>query len=220
MSTTNGLELKLILNSTAIKTGGTIAVEILVLNTLDHNLTLASGPTWNQTILALNGNMYSLNAYDYVCGDSPDYYFANFVLFQGHYTAENVSSAGRPLTERYPFYPPCAGVANTPVPVTFLPNGDKVIISYPGQTPFNLTAEASATTLHCPASGISGNSGQINCGYGQGGLVGYWNSSAYAAGGDNSFASRAFTYFPPGEYTIVAFDAWNQYSYATFTVSN
>ena len=164
--------------------------------------------------------MYSLNNYDYVCSLNPDYYFANFVLFKGHYSAENISSAGSPLPERYPLYPPCAGNANTPFPVTFLPNGDKVIVPVPGQAPFNVTAEENATTLHCAGPGIGGNGGEINCGYGQGGLVGYWNSSAYSADGNWSLTSPGFTYFPPGEYTIVAFDAWNQLTYATFTVTS
>ncbi|MDA4118301.1 MAG: hypothetical protein OK455_08155 [Thaumarchaeota archaeon] len=31
-------------------------------------------------------------------------------------------------------------------------------------------------------------------------------------------SSPAFTYFPPGEYTIVATDLWNQYIYTTFQV--
>jgi hypothetical protein len=214
-NSTEGLQLILILNSTSIWSGGVITAQIEVLNTLDHNVTLASGPMWNQTIPALNGTMYSLNAYDYVCSDNPDYYFANFVLFKGHYSAGNISLARSPLQEGPPVRPPCAGNANTPFPVTFLPNGDEVAVSQPGYIPLNLTAEVSANTLYCAESGLAGNSGGIYCRYGDG-LVGYWNSSAYSAGG---FASPGFTYFPPGEYTIVAFDAWNQYSYATFTVS-
>src|ERR1022692_2422080 len=71
-NSTIGLQLKLILNSTSIKTGGAITAQIEVLNTLDHNLTLAFGPTWNQTIPALNGTMYSLNNNDYVCSLNPD----------------------------------------------------------------------------------------------------------------------------------------------------
>ena len=211
----DGLQVNLILNSTSIQTGGAITAQIEVLNTLDHNVTLASGPTWNQTIPALKGTMYSLNAYDYVCSDNPDYYFANFLLFKGHYSAGNISSAGSPLQEGPPVYPPCAGPANTPFPVTFLPNGDEVAVSQPGYIPLNLTAEVSANTLYCAGSG--GNGGGFSCRYGQG-LVGYWNSSASAVDGNLGFMSPGFTYFPPGEYTVVAFDAWNQYVYATFVV--
>jgi hypothetical protein len=33
-----------------------------------------------------------------------------------------------------------------------------------------------------------------------------------------TLTSKSFSYFPSGEYTIVATDDWNQYVYAYFTV--
>jgi hypothetical protein len=36
--------------------------------------------------------------------------------------------------------------------------------------------------------------------------------------GNLGFSSPAFVHFPPGDYTIVATDQWNQYVYATFVV--
>jgi hypothetical protein len=82
-NSTTGLQLKLILDSTSIKTGGAITAQIEVVNTLDHNLTLASAPAFNQTVPALNGTMLSLNNYDYVCSENPTYFVADFVLFKG-----------------------------------------------------------------------------------------------------------------------------------------
>jgi hypothetical protein len=65
-----------------------------------------------------------------------------------------------------------------------------------------------------------GNETQTYCG-GPGndnnGLVGYWNDSV-PSGGDLNFTSKAFVYFPPGRYTIVAADDWTQHVYVTFSV--
>lgn len=211
-----GLQLKLTLNSSSIRSRGTLGAFIEVVNTRDHNVTV-SVPPMNRT-----SDVFVWNGYDYVCSDSPSQGLATFALFAGRYSAGNVSLAGTPLMEGPPFVPPCPSYGLFGGgPVTFLPNGTQTTVQY---DTFNWTlkkhenaslkAQVNAATGYCgpsppPAEGMS-------CGLGVG-LVGYWRSGLDTHG-DLTYSSPAFTYFPPGEYTIVATDPWGQYLYATFVV--
>jgi hypothetical protein len=213
----DGLQLKLMLNSSSMQSHGGISVQIELVNTLNQNVTL-SVPPMNQTSI-----IHAWNGYDYVCWDNPSYSLVDFAVFRGHYSAGNITLAGTPLKESPPFYPPCPSAGLYPGnSTTFLPNGVQTLIPYttynysqPEQSYYHATAELNASTTYCGPTGPPENG--INCALGQG-LVGYWNSSASVAAGDLNFASPAFTFFPSGEYTIVATDLWNQYIYATLVI--
>jgi hypothetical protein len=211
-----GLQLKMTLNSSTIASHGTIFVQIELVNTLNQNISVGPMPGFNQTVGALNLDMESVNNYDFTCGQNPTQFLVDFTLLKGHYSADNISSAGTPLTLSAPIFPPCPGFYDGQSAVIFLPDGDQAVATYPYPiSSARITSSLNATTFYCaPKAGLQAPG---NCGAGQG-LVGYWNATADAQG-DLNFTSPAFTYFPPGEYTIVAFDAWNQYSYATFTVT-
>lgn len=203
-----GLRLEVTLNSSGVRSHGAVGARVQVLNSLDRNVSL-SGLGQNQNILEWAGD-------DYVC-DSPST-IVGFALFQGHYAAGNISAAGQPLQ----LAPPeviygChgAGGPDQVGAVTFLPEGDRAVATtyfqgmYEGSYPE--TVSVNATTGDC------GNNPEL-VGFCTGkALSGYWNDSVPAEGALN-FTSPAFVYFPPGEYTMVATDLWDQYVYATFVV--
>jgi hypothetical protein len=217
-NSTNGLQLKMTLNSSTIPSHGAVFARIELVNTLNRNVSVGPVPEFNQTIGALHLDMQDLNNYDFTCSQNPTQFLVDFALLRGHYSAANVSSAGTPLSLRAAINPPCPGFYIGQSEVTFLPDGDQAVTTaLPSNSSGSITASLNATTFYCTGSGLGGNGGEVNCGNGQG-LVGYWNDTADPQGVFN-FSSPAFTYFPPGEYTIVACDAWNQYVYATFTVT-
>jgi len=205
-----GLQLEVTLNSSSVQSHGAISARVEAFNTLDRNVSL-SGLAQNQNILDWSGD-------DYVC-DSPSM-IVGFALFQGHFAAGNVSAAGQPLQLAPPeviYGCQGAGGPGQVGAVTFLPKGDQAVATtdfqgiYEGSFP--VTVSVNATTGDC------GDNPELN-GFCTGkGLSGYWNDSVLAPGALN-FTSPAFVYFPPGEYTIVAADLWNQYVYATFVVES
>jgi len=205
-----GLQLQMTLNSSGMQSRGAISAQIEVLNTLNRNVSSA---------VVENENMSMWNAYDNLCG-SPSDSFVGFAVFRGDVSAGNISAAAPPLQLTPPYYLPCA-LSITPSNVIFLPSGDQAIATInPGQTTqssYNVTVAVNATTRSCVGKGTSGQGGEIDCGASPG-LLGYWNYSI-ASGGDFNFTSPAFVYFPPGQYTIVAADDWNQYVYAYFVVA-
>jgi hypothetical protein len=155
-----GLQLKLVLNSSSMQSHGAIAGQIVVFNTLNRNVSV-SGLVQNQNISEWNG-------YDNTCGSNPSSSLVGFAVFEGHYSAGNISAAGPPLQLAPPFYPPCP-MSISPNAVTFLPNGDQAIATInSGQGPqssYQVTAELNATTRYCTGSGVSGHGGEIDCGY-------------------------------------------------------
>jgi hypothetical protein len=202
----SGLQLQVALNSSSIQPKGEAAVQIELLNTVSHNVTLGVVP--NQSISSWNGD-------DFFCGANPSDNLVGFALFSGHFSAENVSAVGSPLQLAAPAAVPCPfrlGLNET----TFLPNSDKMISSsYDGQTQepsYPVTAEANATTGYCITSASSSV-----CSPGSG-ILGYWNPG-FGYTRNLTFASNYFTYLPTGEYTIVAVDDWNQTVYAHFQVA-
>lgn len=200
------LQLQVMLNSTTVGEHGSVAVQIRLVNTLDRNATLAVVP--NQTIAGWD-------AADFVCSANPSSSLVGFAVFQGDFSAQNISAAPQPLQLAPPFYPPCA--IRLPInATTFLPESDEAV-SRNSAVPFTGEAEINATTGYCTGSGLSGEGGSVYCGYDPG-LVGYWNGSAQA-GGNLNFTSPAFVYFPPGEYTMVVMDDWNLTAYAHFQVT-
>ena len=195
-----GLQLVVMLNSSVEEPGGTVRAEVLVTNTLNQNVTLA---------VPQDQNISEWEPYDYIC---PSGYVVGFALFSGHYTTDNVSKAGPPLQLAAPIYPPCPAYPIVDRAV-FLPNSDRVLTyTSQGQGPINGSAQVYPETSYC-----SPGQGSVTCGSGQG-LFGYWNSTSPVEGANATTLSKEFAYFPAGEYTLVATDAWNQFVYTYFVV--
>ena len=205
----DGLQLQVALNSSTMVPQGEVTVHIELLNTLSRNVSLG---------VVTNDNISAWDGADFFCGENPSYSLVGFGVFSGHFTAENISKAESPLQLAAPLEAPCP--YRLPLnDTTFLPNSDKTIsFSYYGQTQepsLPVTAEVNATTSYCTSS-PSATETMISCPT-TSGLLGYWSPGA-VNGGDFALTSKGFNYFPPGEYTIVATDDWNQNVYATFDV--
>jgi hypothetical protein len=201
----NGLQLMVKLNSSSIQSHGEVAVQIELLNMLSHN---------NSLVVKTNQNISDWNEEDFFCGENPSHSLVGFALFKGHFSAENISTAESPLQLAAPVAIPCPISLNVNS-ATFLPNSDRTVsLSYYGQTqepPYPVTAEVNATTGYCIGSPSS-----ISCSESSG-VLGYW-TPGFGHIGNMTFASKNFSYFPSGEYTIVATDDWNQFVYACFAV--
>lgn len=203
---TAGLQLRVMLNSSAIPSHGAVGVQIELFNALDQNVSLSIVP---------NKNITNWDQDDFLCSVNPSYSMVGYALFQGHFAAANIS-AGSPLRlGEVGFEPPCLftpSLAST----TFLPNSDNTVSSESAhqskEPPLQVTAEVNATTGYCVYSGNS-----TNC-TGGSGLFGYWNT-ALGSSGNGTLSSKQFAYLPSGEYTLVAADDWNQYVYAYLTVT-
>ncbi|MDA4121611.1 MAG: hypothetical protein OK456_00350 [Thaumarchaeota archaeon] len=209
-SSDSGLQLRVVMNASTIQTGDEVAVQIEVLNTLSHNVSLTDAP--NQNISAWNGEYF-------FCGENPSHSLVGFALFDGHFTMGNISAAGSPLQLMAPAAIPCP--ASLPLSdTTFLPNSDETVSSsYQGQTLIGsspVTAEVNATTGYCGITS-SGSETTTSCSS-TSGILGYWNPG-FRYSGNMTLASNAFTHLLPGEYTIVAMDDWNGTVYAYFQVS-
>lgn len=196
-----GLQLRVVLNSSEIQANGTLGAQIGVYNTLDKNVSVSVKE--EQEISTWNGG-------DFLCGWNPSGNIAGFAVFEGDVAAANLSRAGEPLHLYPQLYPTivigCPAEESFPANATFYPESYKVAYAY------GVVADINAKTLGCTnteqASQCTGTA-----------LVGYWNDSIPTAG-NLGFSSPAFVYFKPGEYTIVATDDWNQYVYATFVVQS
>jgi hypothetical protein len=190
----DGLQLRVILNSTNIHSHGALGVQIQVVNTRDQNVSVSMPPA----NAIESGDMYEWSEYDEVCAGNPSDYIAAFAVFQGHYSEANLS-AGTQLLEAPIWASFCGAGFYAPSEVTFHPNSDL--------TNYTFKAEVNATTNYCGPNNCDNTSG----------LVGYWHATSQLSS-DFNYTSPAFAYFAPGEYTIAATDAWNQYVYATFVV--
>ena len=199
----DGLQLTVRLNSSVLQPRGDVGAEVLLTNVLNRNVSLAVVP---------DQNLSQWSSLDYLCGAGNP--FLGFALFAGHYSVSNISAAGQPLQVGVPagipcVSPPLMGVNST----TFLPDSDLTVFYTPvGRATINATAEVSPATTYCAyAQGLG------SCPLGSG-LFGYWNPSVVLIEENSTLASKYFSYFPPGEYTLVAADDWSQYVYAYFTV--
>jgi hypothetical protein len=203
----SGLQLKVLLNSTSMRQDGAIRAQVEAVNTLNRNVTVSN--------LVQNDNATRWSSYIDVC---PWEYFLGYAVFEGHLTASNISAAANSLRLAPLITILCPGGVGF-VALRFLPNGSEAMASIdskqPGHFFWNASAVVNATTRGvCDNNTVSGDGG-FSCSYATPGLVGYWNYSA-PIGENNS----AFHRFSPGEYTMVAWDDWNQYVYATFNVES
>jgi hypothetical protein len=126
-----------------------------------------------------------------------------------------------PLTLTPPIHPPCA-FFNSPTLYFVLPNSSNAVSYYklPTQPPSYVRAaqtefKENATTEFCSVT----QAGATNCGAIRNALFGYWNTTGLQGALDNATTtSKYFHYFSPGQYTLVAEDAWGQAIYEYFEV--
>jgi len=203
-----GLQLRMTLNSSSAHLHGAVSGQINVLDTLDRNVTISN--------LVRNQDVSRWSTYDAGC---PSDSVLGFAVFGGRFTAANISAAGSPFQLTPQFISSCGSGGVGWNAVRFLPGGGEAVGAFNASQPngffLQVATELNVTTILCNG-GVVGNGG-FGCSSSYPGLVGYWNYSI-PGGGNLGFTSPAFVYFPPGEYTVVAADDWDQYLYATFTV--
>jgi hypothetical protein len=206
-----GLRLQLQLNASTFESGSGLAAQIAVFNSLDENLSLTPAYQANSTILTWDG-------YDFFCGDSGDPLRAvvGYALFSGDYSAGNVSLAGSPLQLAPPVGISCISVAG-PDSIVFLPESDNASLNglgNPGGIHELVALAASTESCENPTPGT------YDCGADKG-LSGYWNTTGvnYLQDQEAAIGSQYFSYFPPGQYTLVVQDEWGQSLYAHFQVT-
>jgi hypothetical protein len=203
----DSLRLSLVLNATSMRQQGAITGQVEVVNISNQSLTL---PT-----LGRSQNITEWSNYNNIC---PSDDIIGYAVFDRHFTAENISSAGNPLRLVPLMSMTCPGPVGLTA-VRFLPNASQDLGSLgagqPQQFFWRVATVVNATTLFCNTT-ASGN-GFFSCSWAEPGLVGYWNYSTPNEG-NSGFTSPAFVRFSPGEFTVVAWDDWNQYVYSTFVV--
>lgn len=191
-----GLQLRVVLNWSVIPTNGTLGAQIAVYNTLDKNVSVSV--TEDKEISTWNGR-------DFLCGWNRAGNLLGFAVFKGDVAATNLSEAGQQLHLDPQLLPyvviGCPTEESFPANATFFPASDRVAYAY------GVVASVNPKTLGCAYTEQESQCTGI-------GLVGYWNDSV-STGGNLGFSSPAFSYFPPGEYTIVATDEWNQHVYTS-----
>jgi len=201
------LQLRIVLNATRIGPESAIGAQVILSNPLDSNLTAVMPESNNSTILNWSWD-------DFLCGDGILSSVVSFALFQGHFVAENLSQAGDPLSLAPPVRPPC-GVIGPPQFLVFLPSGSNVwvYLAIPPPPPFTWKTVVNATTELCPITGSG-----FTCGPSSG-LFGYWLGGVNGPMGNYTTSNPDFHYFPPGQYTLAAEDAWGHQAFAYFVVT-
>jgi hypothetical protein len=214
MVSPSGLQLQLKLNATAIQSGSALIAQITLFNPLDENLSLFL-PN-----LASNSTIATWNDYDFVCSGNSMWNLGGYALFKGHYSSDNVSSAGEPLMLAPPVaYLSC--INNTRNLFVFLPNNSNAMVSDSSETGQPATpwhAATNATTESCENISQSIVVG-THCPVGDS-LFGYWSAPLSGlASSAATTSSSYFHYFSPGQYTLAVEDSWGQTIYAHFQVT-
>jgi hypothetical protein len=196
------------LNATMIRQGGAVTAVITIVNVLPENISIAPNYPSNSTIAQWNEK-------DFVCNNSPIWSLAGYALLQGHYSSENISSAGAPLELAPPVALPCAFPFN-PALFVLLPDGSNAVGYYatPGANSIQVNLEANARTESCTSTPQTSE-----CPVGDS-LFGYWNTTGVGALPleNATTSSQYFHHFPSGQYTLVTEDIWGQTDYSYFQV--
>lgn len=208
----NGLQVKLYLNSTSMRSDGAITGFVTVANTLDQNVTVTPLPQ------DLNSTMPAswISAID-PCGSIA--FPGGYAVFQGHFTTENISlAAHNPLVLTPGPGGSCTVVTHLDA-LTFLPGGGQAVgriidVANPNPEIF-LPDQLNVTSYVCTGEPGSANVCSVDPEFP--GLVGYWYKTS-VCNGNPVCTFLPFAPFSPGQYTIVAWDDWNQYVYVTFVV--
>lgn len=207
VTTPSGLKLDVNLNATTIGVGSALGARVTFYNPFDRNLSVLTTSPPNPTIAAWTAD-------DFVCSSNSLNLLAAYALFQGHYSPENISSAGDPLVLAPPVYLPCMGAFGTGSAV-FLPDSSNASLGWPEGTYGVLSTNA--TTEYCQDVPNLAGTYSIECPVGSS-LFGYWDNVTCCLGAATTSSSH-FHYLPPGEYTLAVVDEWNQTICAPFEVS-
>jgi hypothetical protein len=194
------------LNATTIRQGGALTAVITIFNLLAENLSVAPDYSSNSTIGHWNEN-------DFICDNSPIWSLAGYALFQGHYSSENISSAGNPL-ELAP---------SVVLPYVFPFNPDLFVLLPDSSSAAGYFAVLSANpilanlTTNARTESCTATLSTSECPVGDS-LFGYWNTTGALFPQNATTSSKYFHYFSIGEYTLVTEDIWGQTTYAYFQV--
>jgi hypothetical protein len=175
--TVSGLSLSLYLDSKTYQQGQQVNIVVDEKNTLKTTDTITSSAKWPPSGLGV-GPCGTLN------------YPFGFAIFQGNYTAANVSSA-TPLQIYQPATYTCPATIGDISSYVFQPLSD------------------TASVFQISESTAVFNNMEMNTEF-EPGPRGYWASNNIGA---------AFTLFEPGVYTVVAGDEWGALVFVHFTVS-
>lgn len=241
-----GLQLQIILNTTAIQATGALTAQVYLYNTLSTNASLNPDFTANPNIAAWDN-------FDAPCGLSPVTHTFGFAIFRGHYTAANISLVGTPMMLMPPVAIGCpnrfynqAYIQN----IEFAPHSTIATISANASfssdfKPQTIRMQLNATTGSCTTSpykyngtttvnGVTTTSSGTDLAWGCGPEgrnfpSGYWtmpangtyisidsHSNSTITQGLNALYNNYFHPFTTGSYTIVAEDLWNQTAFAYF----
>ena len=173
----SGLELSLSLDSKTYQSGQQVGIDIDEKNTLSKTNTITSSAKWTISGLGVDP-----------CG--PLNYPFGIAVFQGNYTAANISSAS-PLQIFEPGIYHCPMILTDISSYVFQPLSDSAAVFQMSESTAVFTAGMNAEFEPAP--------------------TGYWASNNVGA---------TFTNFEPGVYTVVAGDEWGDLVVVHFTVTN
>jgi len=173
----SGLELSLSLDSKTYQSGQQVGIDIDEKNTLSKTNTITSSAKWTISGLGVDP-----------CG--PLNYPFGIAVFQGNYTAANISSAS-PLQIFEPGIYHCPMILTDISSYVFQPLSDSAAVFQMSESTAVFTAGMNAEFEPAP--------------------TGYWASNNVGA---------TFTNFEPGVYTVVAGDEWGAVVVVHFTVTN
>ncbi|HVB94974.1 MAG TPA: hypothetical protein VND41_00045 [Nitrososphaerales archaeon] len=146
----DGLQVQAWLNSTTVPVGRVLSATVSLSNTLDTSVSLTPDFSADSGLIALSGN----NG----CTGAGLDAMLNFALYQGHYTAANLSQAAIPLTLDPPVVISCPNpyyVSSYVQRVEFAPESDNATLSGNASAP--ATAVPQTVEMHLsPATGSCG----------------------------------------------------------------
>jgi len=189
----DGLAINLTLQSDAVGCGDTVFANASLVNMLDQNVTLPESAS----------NYFSLDDWGshtaYPCYNS---LLLQFAVFEGYYTASNISQAGEPLQLGYPFSATCPTVDFIPGQYVFMPQSGTAFLQYEGSTSpseYASTTNFSLQHLFCSSGGPK-------------------SGCVPDTGADGYYLGAVFHNFQFGVYTIGAMDIWGDVAVAHFVV--
>lgn len=235
-----GLQLEVALNTTSLPAGQGLSAHTYLTNILARNVSLPV----NLTAFPGDPALEALGR-GYQCHGAGLLGMLNLGLYQGRYTAANFSQDAVPLILEAPLNHTCPNpyyYVQSNQSVGFAPNSDRATLS--GQKTTGM--HTSLATVNCttgtytfgPSTVIengstttfaAGTALSWGCGPAYEGVRGYWTlpNGTYITVNDRSnstilqslnTAYGLYREFPPGPYTVVAEDYWNQTVFAHFEV--
>jgi hypothetical protein len=236
----DGLQLEVALNATSLPAGQGLSAQTYLTNTLARSVSLPV----NLTAFPGDPALEALGR-GYQCHGAGLLGMLSFGLYRGRYTAANFSQEAVPLTLEDPLAHSCPNpyyYVQSNQSVEFAPNSDIATLS--GQKTTGM--QMSLATINCttgtytfgPSTVVENGSTTTlsagtglswGCGPAYEGVRGYWTllNGTYITVNDRSnstilqslnAAYGLYRQFPPGPYTVVADDYWNQTVFAHFEV--